>query len=237
MEVQKLSWYDLQRAINQLPKIVHDYLKVQYGKVFVAGGYLRSIVTGEEINDIDLYTDGTIDPKWVATEIHTKKMLVGTSKLEDGDNAYTIISSDFPIQVIHRWNFPNTIDIITTFDFTIACAALWFNKETNKWDSCCHDAFYEDLAAKRLIYTKPPEDKQEPGATLLRVLKFYQKGYKIPLDSLSHIISRLVSEVDLDRLRSWECEDPLAHVILGMLREVDPNTNPDRNAYLPAFEE
>lgn len=258
----KLSWHDMFRAVNNLPKPLADYLMSVGKKIFIAGGYLRSVVTGEKVKDIDLFLDNN-DPippyavgdrettkcQKVANEIwqdmgYNKRLKGGEVKgncvLTETQNAYTIVTNDIVIQIITRWTFPKIEDCLTSFDFTIAGAALWFDKDTKKWDSMCHDNFYQDLAAKRLVYTNPPimqngEKWSVPGSSLLRVLKFYQRGYRIPLDSLGTIISRLMDEVHEQR-SSCNTEEGRARIITGILREVDPNINPDLNAYLPEKE-
>lgn len=247
------------RAVNNLPKPLATYLMGAGKEVFLAGGYLKSIVTNEKFSDIDLFVDnndpippyttgdgGTTKCQKVATEIWqdmgiNKQIQVGEVKsscvITKTQNSYTIVADDLVIQVITRWTFPKIEDCIASFDFTIAAAALWFDKETKKWDSICHDNFYEDLAAKRLVYTSPPIKVKDvkwsvPGSSLLRVLKFYQRGYRIPLDSLGTIISRLMDDVREERA-NCTTEEGKAKVIRGLLREVDPNINPDLNAYLP----
>ena len=43
----------------------------------------------------------------------------------------------------------------------------------------CNIRFYPDLAARRLVYTSPLRN-EDAGGSILRVLKFYQRGYRIP---------------------------------------------------------
>ena len=81
---------------------------------------------------------------------------------------------------------------------------------------------------------------------MLRVLKYYQKGYRIPLDSLSDVIARLVVGVDLDRcshryfdkaagVHKTEVDQAqFSRVICGLLREVDPSIDPNHLAHLPS---
>ena len=77
------------------------------------------------------------------------------------------------------------------------------------------------MAAKRLVYLSPVRS-EDAGGSILRVLKFYKRGYNIPLDSLAAVIGRLNSGVDHRATHG----DPAQYekVILGLLREVDPNT-------------
>jgi PHP family Zn ribbon phosphoesterase len=66
---------------------------------------------------------------------------------------------------------------------------------------------------------------------MLRVLKYYKKDYRIPIDSLGEVIARLVKDIDFD---SRPSESELALVITGLLREVDPAIDPSHVAHLPA---
>ncbi len=58
---------------------------------------------------------------------------------------------------------------------------------------------------------------------MLRVLKYYQKGYRIPLDSLGSVIARLIRDLEIDRVGGLRNEEQVGHVITGLLVEVDPN--------------
>ena len=74
---------------------------------------------------------------------------------------------------------------------------------------------------------------------MLRVLKFYQRGYRIPLDSLGAVIARFVGELDEDgvgTLMSREGktrEQATATVLTARLREVDPSLELAKQAHLP----
>ena len=71
---------------------------------------------------------------------------------------------------------------------------------------------------------------------MLRVLKFYQRGYRIPLDSLAAVINRLMHGVNEEKIRN-EGENTDAwrtRVITVLLHEVDPLVDPDHISHLPA---
>ena len=70
---------------------------------------------------------------------------------------------------------------------------------TTLFRSLCSGTFYQDLAAKRLRYTRPARN-EDAGGSLLRVLKYYQKGYRIPLESFAGVLTRLISALDPTRL-------------------------------------
>jgi len=139
------------------------------------------------------------------------------------------------VQVIHRWTYDVAEDLVQSFDFTIAKAAVWFDPVVG-WNSMCDETFYPDLAAKRLTYTSPQRN-EDAGGSMLRVLKYYQRGYRIPLDSLGAVIARLMSGVEFDKIREGReetQEKQLAKVVTGLLREVDPNLDPSHIAHLPS---
>ena len=131
--------------------------------------------------------------------------------------------------------------MIQSFDYTVAKAAVWCSGYSTlpgrniEWKSICHDEFYADLAAKRLIYTSPQRN-EDAGGSLLRMLKFYQRGYRIPLDSLAAVVARLVMGVDMDHLHAISSDKELAigKILTGLLHEVDPLQDPEHLYHLPS---
>lgn len=109
-----------------------------------------------------------------------------------------------------------------------------------RWRSLVDDRFYPDLAAKRLVY-RSPQRNEDAGGSLLRVLKFYQRGYRVPLDSMGAVIARLMSGVTEEGLNGLISEgrtreQAVARVVTGLLREVDPMIDAAHVAHLPAME-
>lgn len=223
----KLDIFDLKFAVQRLPNNLIDLIKRTEWKdnLFIGGGYLRAIIAKEPINDIDIFCS---NPK--ETELAAHILCKDKSQIIKTDNAYTI-KDKIPLQLIHRWSFKNPKDVCDSFDFTICSAAIFFNFETKNWDSFCDERFYTDLAAKRLVY-RSPQRNEDAGGSLLRVLKYYQRGYRIPLDSLGKVIARLVKELDMERL-SIKDEPEVSKILTGLLREVDPNIDPLHTAHLP----
>lgn len=68
---------------------------------------------------------------------------------------------------------------------------------------------------------------------MLRVLKYYQRGYRITIDSLAAVITRLSAGVDYSTkgivdVKTGDLDAPYFHkIISGLLHEVDPNIDPD----------
>lgn len=220
----KLDLYDLKWAIQRTPKKLLDTMKSNawHSRLFVGGGFLRSIVTNEKVNDIDVFVSSERDAELLSRELADKP-----TDIHKTDNAYTI-KGFTTIQIIHRWVFDKIEDVSNSFDFTCCCAVFSYNGK--EFESYCDERFYMDNAAKRLVYRFPVRN-EDAGGSMLRVLKYYQKGYRIPLDSLGGVIARLVKGIDPIKLRD---EDSVAKVVTGLLREVDPNIDPLHQSHLPS---
>jgi len=234
VEHRELDSQDLAWAVRRLSRVVREML-VKHGPegLFLAGGFLRASVTGENAADIDLFspTPAKADEWATALGERTGK---GTHR---SMNAITVKMKPLVTQFIHRWTFSHPLECLPSFDFTIAQAALWW--DGTKWQSACSERFYVDAAAKRLVYTRPTRE-EAPGGSLLRVLKFYQRGYRIPLDSFAAVIGRL-----LHGYRAKDLQDAIANgdtawstqVLTALLHEVDPVVDPEHLAHLPSAEE
>lgn len=220
----KIDNHDLSWAVRRLPyqlkKIMID--KEWINRIYVGGGYLRSIVSGDKINDVDVFVQSEVD-----AELLSLKLCKDKKDIYKTDNAYTI-KGNIPIQIIHRWIFKKPEDVAKSFDFTICCAVIFYSG--SNFSSYCDDRFYMDIASKRLIYRTPIRN-EDAGGSMLRVLKYYQKGYRIPLDSLGAVIARLIRDLDKDKSYLGN-EGSVAKVITGLLREVDPQIDPEHISHL-----
>lgn len=247
--MNELTWHDLQFALLQTPKPLLKLMKgpAWAGKIFVGGGFLRSIVAREPVNDIDVFTGSKNDAEMLSQILAAET----ESRVYTTDNAYTVLGTKPAVQIIHRWTFDTAHNLCQSFDFTCCCAAFWWNEKNDglidesSWASTCDPRFYCDVAAKRLIYRNPTRN-EDAGGSMLRVLKYYQKGYRIPLDSLAAVITRLVQGVDFKELlpnldgpaavelAAKEAPERFSRIICGLLREVDPAIDPNHVAHLPA---
>jgi hypothetical protein len=197
--MRKLQTQDLAWLVQRLPKDLLYQLKHINRPYVVAGGYIRASISKEKVSDIDIFATNKEDAKLLADTLQPS-----LDKQFITENAYSFTLDGRAIQVIHRWTFAEPKDIIVHFDFTVAQAAIWYTNPT--WYSLASDTFYEDLAAKRLVYTMPPD--AEPGSSLLRLLKFTRRGYSADIETVANIVSRTAKV------------DPLA--IIADLREIDP---------------
>lgn len=224
LEKKDVSW-----AVRRIPEEVKDLMTRYPQQIILGGGFVRAVIANEKVNDLDLFATSATQAKLFADLLASK---VGR-KVHETDNAYSLRlpKGDF-VQFIHRWTFPNPEALLDSFDFTIACAAIWA-QSTSKWSSLADDAFYPDLAAKRLTYRLPIRN-EDAGGSLLRVLKYYQRGYRIPLDSLGSVLARMIVGSDLGDYLS---EKELAVELTKQLVIVDPAADPSHEAHLPAEEE
>lgn len=231
--MRDLDNMDLTWIVRRMPDDVRSLLVNQGNEMFLAGGFIRACIANETVNDVDLFTGSKEAAKAWSQFIAEKRK----KQVFKTDNAITVPGKP-PVQFIHRWTFDTPRDCIASFDFTIAQAAVWWEPVGNpkegrdgRWNSICSDRFYADLAARRLVYTSPRRS-EEAGGSLLRVLKFYQRGYRIDLDSLGKVVARLSMGDGL--VRAAVTEESHAKVCSGLLREVDPDIDPSHNAHLPS---
>ncbi len=228
----QLTRYDLNQCVRRLPLPVFQLLK-RRPDLAVAGGFIRAVVAGEKVSDVDIMCP---TPDAAAACAWELSKACGNAKVHETDNALTVKIGRVPAQFIRRWTFSSMEDAVSSFDFTIARAAFWC-AEDGTWRSTADPHFYEDLAAKRLVYCSPVRI-EEAGGSMLRVLKFYQRGYRIPLDSLGAVIARLSAALDLKKLGGdLKDERQVARVVTGLLREVDPSIDPEHEAHLSPADE
>lgn len=218
---------DLKWCLNRLPKDVLELMQKEGDNVVLAGGYIRARITGEKPSDIDMFTKTA-----ESAELYARRLAGDHKKLIETDNAYSVVSKGLMVQFIKKWVYEKPSDILESFDFTIARAGIWFADK--EWHGLCDNRYYIDLAAKRLVYCSPKRI-EEVGGSMLRVLKFYQRGYRIPLDSLGGVIARVMTGIDFEMIDA-QSEEDWKYIITGLLREVDPQTDPTHIAHLPAQE-
>jgi len=205
MNTQDLNW-----CKRRLPNLVAQCITDNPIKVSVGGGFIRSCISGEPINDIDMFVDSIETCDKVVQFLRLKKEPIQTK------NAFTILGYKHPVQIIHRWKYEHPEHILNDFDFSITCAVMWYD---GVWRGQVHDTYYEDLAAKRLRYLSPKRD-EDVGGSVLRVLKYYRKGYNITLRSYAGVISRLISKLEV---KDMSDEKHVSKILTGLLVEVDPN--------------
>ena len=220
--MNNLSKDDIHFVVSRLPKDVRELM--QKDQVFLGGGFIRATIAGERPSDIDLFgaNDGLLDNcanKLVANRPGARKIST--------KNAITVYQSPrLPVQFITRWMFGDAVRLAESFDFTISQAVVWYNRTPGqmdtRWSSWTAEGFYRDLAARRLVYTRPVRN-EDAGGSLMRVRKFLGRGYNIQPPALAAVIARLMAGLDSKRVDTRD-EKATSTVLEGLLREVDPMT-------------
>lgn len=213
-----------------MPKSVQELLQAWPSRSCVAGGFIRSCIANEEINDVDIFASSkevalNMADLLVEASARFNPGIRKESLLHTSANAYSVKGFKLMPQIIHRWTFNDVKDVVPSFDFTVARAAIYWS--CSEWVSICDPEFYPDLAAKRLSYCSPDRN-EDAGGSFLRMLKFYQRGYRIPLDSAAAVITRLIRDLKPGS------EAAMTEQIIRLLHEVDPQVDPGHDAHLPA---
>lgn len=174
---------DVARVVGALPRKVRTVLEEKGSEVCVAGGFVRAVVAGERPSDVDLFVPSP------TKAVELREALVG----EDGHFfetpfAYSATIGGQLVQVIHRWTFCGAEEILASFDFSVARAAVW-SYGPGSWDGAVSENFYRDLASKRLRYMLADERRLdiEAGGTLLRTAKYLRRGYSISPEDLAKV--------------------------------------------------
>src|SRR5690348_10439076 len=99
-----LSPHDLRWCLRRMPKAVQTVLKTNARKSCVAGGFIRSCVAGETINDVDIFADCVATAKAMAFDLSVDGRPDGRPrKVHESDNALTVKDYFVTPQIIHRW--------------------------------------------------------------------------------------------------------------------------------------
>lgn len=209
----ELTKSDLHFVLTRLPKDVR-VLAEKHG-LFVGGGFIREVIAGNKPNDIDLFGPSKTVLHCAATELEKARE---ARKFATGNAITLVCAPRIPVQFITRWLFHTLDEVVNSFDFTVCQAAIGYID--GRWASAISRDFYPDLAARRLVYTRPVRD-EAPGGSLMRVRKFLARGYSIQAGSLASVVAQLISKVEPSKLATGG-NAGLAQVLTGLLREVDP---------------
>jgi len=227
--MRELHPYDLRHVVERLPRDIRDLLSKHPAKLFVGGGFIRAVVAGEKPNDIDIFGS---DPEWMENVARGLMAQRPGSRIHKSCNAITLLSPErLTVQFITRWTFQTPQELVDSLDFTICQAAIYRGgaASNSPWRSVTGVRFYSDLAARRLHYTAPRRI-EEAGGSLLRVIKYVQRGYSIQVGSLGAVVARLATDpVVQATLASDSIDRELrAGEIFGRsLRYVDPQLQID----------
>lgn len=150
---------------------------------WVAGGCIRSFLTGENFSDVDLFFKNE--------EEFSKALNYFTGKnhklILDNINCKKIylIDETFTVDLVKRF-YSSPEDCIKEFDFTVCCCAI------DKERFYEHERFEKDLNDRKLVINTLPY----PLSTLRRLQKYIKKGFSICNGGLLDI-AKAISELDL----------------------------------------
>lgn len=184
-----LNQSDVTRVIGRLPKETTDAWKDIYdpvsAPVALAGGFIRATIAGESTQDIDLFVGGPNTAELLSRKIRDYAP-AGSLSYDRSENAITLKGLKYVVQIIFKFPFDRVEQLLSGFDYSIAKAAIEWNKANRTWVSTTVDNYYCDLAAKRLTYSDSPN----PGGSVARLLKFTRLGYTIDQESLAKLLTR-----------------------------------------------
>lgn len=206
---------DLHLVLSRTPRDLCKLLR-KTPCLFLGGGFVRSCITGEPVNDIDLF-----GPSKEMLESTAKSFaLEREARFHATENAFTVLTPGrHAVQFIHRWTYCEPKSLLDSFDFTIAQAIIWWHTGAERWCSLTSPFYYADLASKRLRYCSP-QRHEDAGGSLLRARKFLHRGYHIEASSLAKVVARFARGVQ--QISDEMSEEWLGKVMTGLLREVDP---------------
>ncbi|MHB0943380.1 hypothetical protein ACYCSU_17160 [Paenibacillus sp. ALE1] len=176
---------------NKLYDILGSHLvnTLKEHEVFIAGGTITSLFSGNPINDIDLYFRSEASLVDLVEKIYE----------DSGDwvhaltkKALLVKVDDKEVQLIHFKYFENAEQIFGSFDFTICMGAYDFKTE----EFILHSDFLKHNAQRQLRFNK---DTAFPIVSLLRVQKYKDKGYYISKPEFLRIALRCM-DLELDSI-------------------------------------
>lgn len=165
---------------------------------FIAGGALTSVFTGQHINDVDMYFKTKEDFLQAVCHAYDERLWCVAAT----DRAVTFMGrNNEVIQLMHFDFFETAEAIFDAFDYTVCMAAYDLDKE----EFIFHDDFMKHSAQRFLRFHS---GTRYPYGSLMRVLKYQQRGFTIGKGDLLRI-GLCCSQVPIE---SW---DDLAAAIGG----------------------
>lgn len=208
----ELTTHETGRVLDKLPPDVVGQLRDNSGQIVLAGGFIRDVLAGEAPKDIDLFVSSST--KRIATKVANALASRPGRNLVTTENAHTITGMSPTPQIVYRWQFSHPSQVIDLFDFEVCKAAIWYDAVSSSWVSKIAPRFREDLRDRRLTYS-PPVVSDHKTDSLLRVLKFYARGYEINYLSLAQIL------VDTFQGAGFDTELHSDDAIHAMLKRLD----------------
>lgn len=198
----KLLPKDLDACVKALPDSIKRTLQSHPGKLIVAGGFIRSIVRGEPINDIDIFGIDYPGMGSLAISLDTLNSYFYTPNAKSikviKDNG-PHPATEMKVQFITKYEETSAVATLQNFDFTHSMAAFWF--ENDQWTSVCHNNFYNDVCNSLINFN--PEYVGDRVILMKRFLKFSTKGWQYCIKDFAAILAE-VSKEPIDPVAAYK---------------------------------
>jgi hypothetical protein len=199
---------DVETVLSWIPPVLHSAM-VEVARrghpTYLAGGAIRDLCT--EIEPIDTVQDydvfGTLAGLQGLDAALRERGQVETSGERAAGISLKLRGEPAPIQLIvgNPLDFggaevnPHTLRkgaeaLLDRFDFRSCCAAIWYAPGLG-WDSGCDDAFYADVAARRLVYRAPSRID-----SIDHMLRLVRRGWTVDAENLAAVLARFVANGD-----------------------------------------
>jgi hypothetical protein len=166
---------DIERIVAALPSDVVQQL--QDREIFLAGGFIRDVLTHRTPHDIDLFgpTEALLgvvrDLGW---SCYTERAV--TLRPDEG----------LPIQCVTGFPVTDPQELIDRFNFTVNQAVLWYSQADETWVSLCSNDFYLDLAHGLL---EPNPLMVSAAPSLVKLLRLLKDDWDISVDALMALVA------------------------------------------------
>jgi hypothetical protein len=186
------------KELQQIKQAAHHFMPKG---AFIAGGALTSAFTGQSINDVDFYFKSKEDFINAVADAYDESLWCVAAS----DRAITFAHRDSVVQLMHFDFFPTAEAVFDAFDYTAVMGAY----DTDQKDFVFHEDFFKHNSQRFLRFHS---GTRYPYGSLMRVLKYQDRGYKIGKSDLLRI-GLACQKVELN---SW---DDLAKAIGGQYGE------------------
>lgn len=186
---------------KELDKIFAAASQFKPKGAFIAGGALTSAFTGMPINDVDYYFKSKEDFIEAVAQAYDDQLWCVAAT----DRAVTFVYHDSVVQLMHFDFFADAKAVFDAFDYTVVMAAY----DLDSKEFVFHEDFFKHASQRFLRFHS---GTRYPYGSLMRVLKYQDRGYKIGKSDLLRI-GLACQRVELN---SW---DDLAAAIGGQYGE------------------
>jgi hypothetical protein len=202
--------------VAALPTEIRELAISEGPNILIAGGFCRDVMTGAEPKDIDIFS---VSSQAMHNAIHNFDWTEHyTARLTANAKSF-IHDDDGPdVQFISRVYYADHFEAVKSFDFSI-CQVGVFYIPGKGWEGICTVEYMEDLPEFKMRYTAPERD-EDPGASLLRMVKFVSRGYKIAEADIARVMGRFVVKLDEEPRSVPETEESATERVKAAFRRI-----------------